>query len=94
MLFGAKGALVEQPSRVIVAEKGPELILPARLTKMFLSLADAGLGQGAGARGGESRIVIEDHTVHQHFWNGKKVSDLVMTQAASKLKLRGAIPTR
>jgi hypothetical protein len=92
--FAAKGALVEEPSRVVVADKGPELILPARLTKMFLALAEAGLGEGSWKGGSSPRIVIEDHTVHEHFWNGRKVCDLVMSQAESKLRLRGAVPVK
>jgi hypothetical protein len=90
-IFAAKGALIDDgPRKIIAGEAGPELILPAKLTRMFLSLADAGLGQSA--RGGESRIVIEDHTVHEHYWNGRKVTDLVMTETKKKIQLRGGVP--
>ena len=92
-IFRAKGALIDNgPELDIVGEAGPEMILPPNLTRMFLDLANAGLGANAPANSG--RIIIEDHTVHEHYWNGKKVSDLVMTTAMKKMNARGAIPTR
>lgn len=92
-IFRAKGALVDDgPELDIVGEAGPEMILPPKLTSMFLDLANAGLGANAPANSG--RIVIEDHTVHEHYWNGKKVTDLVFTTAKKKMDARGGIPTK
>lgn len=92
-IFRAKGALIDDgPELDIVGEAGPEMILPPNLTRMFLDLANAGLGANAPANSG--RIIIEDHTVHEHYWNGKKVTDLVMTTAKKKMDARGGIPTK
>jgi TP901 family phage tail tape measure protein len=89
----AKGALVDKgPELDIVGEAGPELILPANITKMFVQLANMGFNAISGSGG--NKIVIEDHTVNEHYWNGRKVADLVMTTSKKKLQLRGAIPTR
>lgn len=90
-VFRAKGALIDQgPELDIVGESGPEMILPTKLTKLFLNLADRAMGDVAG-----SRIVIEDHTVHmhEHYWNGRKVTDLVMTTAQRKIQQRGGKST-
>jgi len=88
--WAAQGALLDDgPKRVVAGEAGPELILPARLTRMFLSLADAGLGQGSA-----SRIVIEDRTEHHWYMDGKEITNLVMQRAQKQLQLRGAISTR
>jgi hypothetical protein len=89
--WAAQGALLDQgPQRVVAGEAGPELILPAKLTRMFLSLADAGIGMA----GGSGRLVIEDHTVHELYIDGKKVTDAVMSRAVQRLKLKGAAPVR
>lgn len=89
--WAAQGALLDQgPQRVVAGEAGPELILPAKLTRMFLSLADAGIGMA----GGSGRLVIEDHTVHELYIDGKKVTDAVMSRAVQKLRLKGAAPVR
>jgi TP901 family phage tail tape measure protein len=90
---GAKGALIDDgPKRITVGEAGPELILPAKLTRMFLSLADAGLGKWS--EPGGNRVIIEDHTKHELHIDGKKIADITMKRATQKLKLRGAIPTK
>jgi len=91
-IFRAKGALVDKgPELSIIGESGPEMVLPAKLTRMFVSLAD----MGANAIGG-GRQVIEDRTVHEHhhYWDGKRVTDMVMTASMKRLQLRGAVPSR
>jgi len=92
-VFRAKGALVDNgPELDIVGESGPELILPANLTKMFLQLADMGLGNGAA--GASPKIVIEDCTEHHWYLDGKEVTNLVMERVKKQLQLRGAISSR
>ncbi len=89
-IFAARGALIDDgPQKVIAGEAGPELILPAKLTRMFLSLADAGLGS-AGSR----PIVIEDHTEHRWYLDGKEVTNALMDRVVKQLKLNGAVPVR
>ncbi len=93
-IFRAKGALVDNgPELDIVGEAGPELILPANLTRMFLSLADAGLGQGAQGAAASS-IVIEDHTEHHWYMDGKEVTNQIMSRVQKQLQLKGAVSTR
>ncbi len=93
MPWAASGALIYEPTTVNVAEpgKGPELILPSKLTKMFLNLADAGLGSGAsgGSRSPE-KPVIENRV----FLDSVEVTNLIMTKAQQRLQLRGASPSR
>jgi hypothetical protein len=91
-IFAAKGALVDQPTKAILAEAGPEMVLPTKLTKMFLSLADMGFGQGG--RSASERIVIEDHTEHHWYMDGKEVTDALMTRVMKKMQLKGAVSAR
>jgi len=91
-IFAAKGALVDQPTKAILAEAGPEMVLPTKLTKMFLSLADMGFGQGG--RSASERIVIEDHTEHHWYMDSKEVTDALMTRVMKKMQLKGAVSAR
>ena len=93
-IFRAKGALEDQgPRHVIVGESGPEIILPAPLTRMFTSLADMGFGQVSGGSA-KDKIVIEDRTEHRWYMDGKEVTDVIMNRVMKQLQLRGAAPTR
>jgi TP901 family phage tail tape measure protein len=85
--FSADGGVFDKPAVTHVAEKGIEMVLPTKLTRMFMALADSGVGNGPA-----SKIVIEDHTVNEHYWDGRKVADLVMTTSKKKIQLRGGVP--
>ena len=88
-IFAAKGALLDDgPRQIIAGEAGPEMILPAKLTKMFVSLADAGID------GGSQKIVVEDHTEHHWYMDGKEVTNAIMRNVVKQLRLRGAVPSR
>jgi len=91
-IFRARGGLVNKPELDVIADQGPEIILPAKLTRMFTSLADAGLGQVSG--GSSKNLIIEDHTVHHWYMDGKEVTNQVMKGTARQLRLKGAIATR
>ena len=91
-IFRARGALIDKgPELSIVGEAGPELILPANITRTIMNLADMGLGSLSGKAG---RIVIEDHTVHRWYMDGKEVTNLLMDKAVRQLRLKGASPVR
>ena len=87
--FSAEGGLFDKPSVTHVAEKGVEMVLPTKLSRMFLSLADAGLGKGAAS--GSGRIVIEDHTEHHWYMDGKEVTNQIMKNVQKKIQLRGGV---
>jgi hypothetical protein len=89
-IFRANGALEDQGARsVIVGEAGPELILPAKFTRMFTAMADSYSGS-SGSSSGQQTIVIENN----HYWDGRKVTDLVMTQSKKRLQQQGAASVR
>lgn len=91
-IFRARGALIDKgPELSIVGEAGPELILPANITRTIMTLADMGLGS---LSGGAGRVVIEDHTVHKWYMDGKEVTNLLMDKAVRQLRARGASPVR
>ncbi len=90
--FRARGALIDKgPELSIVGEAGPELILPANITRTIMSLADMGLGA---IRGGDNKVVIEDHSVHKVFLDSKEVTNTLMNKAVCQLRLKGASPVR
>lgn len=91
-IFRARGALIDKgPELSIVGEAGPELILPANITRTIMNLADMGLGA---IRGGENKVVIEDHSVHKVFLDSKEVTNTLMNKAVRQLRLKGASPVR
>jgi TP901 family phage tail tape measure protein len=91
-IFMAKGALVEKPTEAIIGEAGPEMVLPAKLTRMFVSLADIGLGSSGGSA--KDKIVIEDRTEHHWYMDGKEVTNVIMDRVMKQLQLRGAVPAK
>ncbi|MCK9570401.1 phage tail tape measure protein [Candidatus Pacearchaeota archaeon] len=92
-IFAAHGALLDEgPKKIIAGEAGPEIVLPAKLTRMFTSLADMGFGQAGKAN--SDRIVIEDHTEHHWYMDGKEVTNTIMDRVMKKMQLRGAVPAR
>ena len=94
-IFRARGALIDRgPELSIVGEAGPELILPANITRTIMSLAEMGLGDIRGGQGGAGRLVIEDHSKVDVYLDGKRITDSLMTQVMRKLQLRGAVPAR
>ena len=92
-IFRARGGLVNKPELDVIADQGPEIILPNRLTRMFTALADAGFESIHGGSGG-GRVVIEDHTVHKWYLDGKEVTNQIMARAVKEQRLRGAVPVR
>lgn len=78
--WGAKGSLIEEPSRIIAGEKGRELLLPNYLTELFLKLAAMGFNNGSNGDGNIITIVNID---------GKQVEKIVSKRQKSNLNLRG-----
>jgi hypothetical protein len=68
------------------------MVLPAKLTRMFVSLADIGLGSSGGSA--KDKIVIEDRTEHHWYMDGKEVTNIIMNGVMKKMQLRGAIPAK
>jgi TP901 family phage tail tape measure protein len=90
--FFAKGSRVDKPTQAIIGEAGPELVIPATYTRLMDWMA----GQVEGLRGGGAaqRIVVEDHTEHHWYLDGKEVTDALMARVEKQLKLKGAKPVR
>ena len=78
--WGAKGSLIEEPSRIIAGEKGRELLLPNYLTELFLKLAAMGFNNGSNGDGNIITIVNID---------GKQIEKIVSKRQKSNLNLRG-----
>ena len=78
--WGAKGSLIEEPSRIIAGEKGRELLLPNYLTELFLRLAAMGFNNGSNGDGNIITIVNID---------GEQVEKTVSKRQKSNLNLRG-----
>lgn len=78
--WGAKGSLIEEPSRIIAGEKGRELLLPNYLTELFLKLAAMGFNNGSNGDGNIITIVNID---------GKQIEKTVSKRQKSNLNLRG-----
>ena len=78
--WGAKGSLIDEPSRIIAGEKGRELLLPNYLTELFLKLAAMGFNNGSNGDGNIITIVNID---------GEQVEKIVSKRQKSNLNLRG-----
>ena len=78
--WGAKGSLIDEPSRIIAGEKGRELLLPNYLTELFLRLAAMGFNNGSNGDGNIITIVNID---------GEQVEKTVSKRQKSNLNLRG-----
>ena len=91
-IFRARGGLVMKPELAVLADAGPELVLPNRLTKMFTALADAGFSSiSGGVSGGDGQpIVIENKII----LDGREVTNQLMRNATKQLRLKGAVSTR
>jgi hypothetical protein len=86
-VFRAKGALEDEGARrVIVGEAGPELIIPTKYTNLLTAMADEFAGAGAvGSSSSQATIVVENN----HYWNGRKMVDLVMTESKRRIEQKG-----
>jgi len=78
--WGAKGSLIDEPSRIIAGEKGRELLLPNYLTELFLKLAAVGFNSSNGGDGNIITIVNID---------GEQVEKVVSKRQKRNLNLRG-----
>lgn len=78
--WGAKGSLIDEPSRIIAGEKGRELLLPNYLTELFLKLAAMGFNNGSNGDGNIITIVNID---------GEQIEKTVSKRQKSNLNLRG-----
>jgi len=78
--WGAKGSLIDEPSRIIAGEKGRELLLPNYLTELFLRLAAMGFNGGADSSGDIVTIVNID---------GAQVEKVVSKRQKRNLNQRG-----
>jgi len=90
-IFRARGGLVNKPELDVIADQGPEIILPAKLTRMFTSLADMGFSQNDKQ---SNKIIIEDRTEHHWYMDGKEVTNQIMQNVQKRLQLKGAIASR
>ena len=84
--FSADGGVFDKPAVTHVAEKGIEMVLPTKLTRMFMALADSGVGNGPA-----SKIVIEDHTEHHWYMDGREVTNQIMKGVQKKIQIRGGV---
>ena len=78
----AKGALIDSPSMVMAGESGPEMILPANLTRMFTKMAIGGLrspvSRSAGSTMNDNRTTTSTTTNQAHITAvGMTVDDLM-----------------
>ena len=78
--WGAKGSLIEEPSRIIAGEKGRELLLPNYLTELFLKLAAMGFNNRSNGDGNIITIVNID---------GKQIEKIVSKRQKINLNLKG-----
>jgi hypothetical protein len=78
--WGAKGSLIDEPSRIIAGEKGRELLLPNYLTELFLKLAAMGFNNRSNGDGNIITIVNID---------GEQIEKTVSKRQKSNLNLRG-----
>ena len=79
--WGAKGSLIDEPSRIIAGEKGRELLLPNYLTELFLKLAAMGFNNGSTGGNGDIITIVNI--------DGEQVEKTVSKRQKSNLNLRG-----
>lgn len=79
--WGAKGSLIEEPSRIIAGEKGRELLLPNYLTELFLKLAAMGFNNGSTGGNGDIITIVNI--------DGEQVEKAVSKRQKRNLNLRG-----
>jgi hypothetical protein len=90
----ASGGLIKEHSMIEAGESGPEMVLPTGLTRMFLNLADAGLGSSSGNNGKMS----DDHIIGllqealskaSITMDGDKVAKIVFSKGTKILRRQG-----
>ena len=79
--WGAKGSLIDEPSRIIAGEKGRELLLPNYLTELFLKLAAMGFNNGSTGGNGDIITIVNI--------DGEQVEKIVSKRQKRNLNLRG-----
>ena len=82
MSWGAKGSLIEEPTRLIAGEKGRELLLPNNLTELFMKLAALGFNNVNGNGGSGDTVVIVNI-------DGEQVEKVVSRRQKRNLNLKG-----
>jgi len=80
--WGAKGSLIEEPSRIIAGEAGRELLLPNHLTELFLRLYEMGFNNSSG--GGSSGTIVLQVNL-----DGEEIARAVSSKQKSSLNRRG-----
>lgn len=80
--WGAKGSLIEEPTRLIAGEKGRELLLPNNLTELFMKLAALGFNNVNGNGGSGDTVVIVNI-------DGEQVEKVVSRRQKRNLNLKG-----
>lgn len=80
--WGAKGSLIEEPTRLIAGEKGRELLLPNNLTELFMKLAALGFNNVNGNGGSGDTVIIVNI-------DGEQVEKVVSRRQKRNLNLKG-----
>lgn len=80
--WGAKGSLIEEPTRLIAGEKGRELLLPNNLTELFMKLAALGFNNVNSNGGSGDTVVIVNI-------DGEQVEKVVSRRQKRNLNLKG-----
>ncbi len=80
--WGAKGSLIEEPSRIIAGEAGRELLLPNHLTELFLRLYEMGFNNSSGGRS-SGTVVLQVNL------DGEEIARAVSSKQKSSLNRRG-----
>jgi hypothetical protein len=80
--WGAKGSLIEEPTRLIAGEKGRELLLPNNLTELFMKLAALGFNNVNGNSGSGDTVIIVNI-------DGEQVEKVVSRRQKRNLNLKG-----
>ena len=87
--WGAKGALIDQPSNIIAGEKGRELLLPNNITETIMGLV-AEHNSGNLNMNPEGKLSVE--VINKIYLDGNEVTNMLMENATQELR-RGGLHT-
>ena len=87
--WGAKGALIDQPSNIIAGEKGRELLLPNNITETIMGLV-AEHNSGSLNMNPEGKLSVE--VINKIYLDGNEVTNMLMENATQELR-RGGLHT-
>jgi hypothetical protein len=77
------GGLIPNHQMIEAGEAGPEMVLPTKYTQLMDWMADQ-------VKGSSQNIVIEDHTEHHWYLDGKEITDSIGHRIVKKMAQKGA----